>query len=71
MNTIKNWIVGLCLFCLLSNSTLVFGQLSDGGGQVDCFSQSRIAEDFDYYDCSNCKKVDGRMGFGSTLKCTT
>jgi hypothetical protein len=47
------------------------GQATVGGGTVVCFFQSREVEDFDYYDCGTCEKIDGRMGYGSSLSCST
>jgi hypothetical protein len=45
--------------------------LEEGGGKVECFSQSYTQPDFDYYDCGSCSKIDGRRGYGNTNICTT
>lgn len=61
----------LCLNCFWHFE--VFSQTLGGGGgnTVECFSQSYTQDDFDYYDCGTCQKVDGRRGYGSIRLCNT
>lgn len=63
-------VIAFALIIATSFSSSVIGQTLGGGRTVDCYSQSRDAEDFDYYDCGTCEKVEGRMAFGNARQCS-
>lgn len=69
---LKIGILSLGILMISGNLVVQSQSFEDGGGNtVDCYSQSRKVQDFDYYDCGTCEKESGRMGFGNALQCTT
>ncbi len=56
---------------MLSAFSIGDAEANENEGEVTCHSASQNAPNFDYYDCGDCKKVDGRKGYAATLTCTT
>ncbi len=65
-------ILAIFIFTIaLSTMSIDNAEANENEGEVNCYSTSQNAPDFDYYDCADCKKVDGRKGYAATLTCTT
>ncbi len=63
-------ILAIFIFTIaLSTISIDNADANENEGEVFCYSASELNPDFDYYDCSDCKKVDGRKASGAALKC--
>jgi hypothetical protein len=61
-------VMGMGLFSTFENEARATG---GGPFTVECFSQSIAHAEFDYYDCGDCKKKDGRRAYGNAFTCQT